>query len=107
MISSDIKFRIKGLIVLIKITRTQKDEMVKAGILRDKKTKNGLTVEEANYVVANREHCGRDKTYYVVEEYRVKKFLGLIKDKPRNQKFKPNKGGGKHNDRQGFSKKTF
>ena len=95
------------MIFLIKITRTQKDEMVKAGILRDKKTKNGITVEEANYVVANKEHCGRDKTYYVVEEYKVKKFLGLIKEKPRNQKFKANKGGGKHYDRQGFSKKTF
>lgn len=95
------------MIFLIKITRTQKDEMVKAGILRDKKTKNGITIEEANYVVANKEHCGRDKTYYVVEEYKVKKFLGLIKEKPRNQKFKTNKGGGKHYDRQGFSKKTF
>lgn len=107
MISSNIKFRTKGMIFLIKITRTQKDEMVKAGILRDKKTKNGITIEEANYVVANKEHCGRDKTYYVVEEYKVKKFLGLIKEKPRNQKFKTNKGGGKYYDRQGFSKKTF
>lgn len=64
--------------LLLQITREQKDNLEKAGLLKYKKTKRGRTISDANFYVASKTHKGNKKTYYVVEEYKILKFLGLI-----------------------------
>lgn len=76
---------------MIKITKTQKEALEKAGLIKYRKVKNGIEVQSPNLYVANREHMGRDKTYYVVEEYKILQFLGL-KNAPKKHNFKKNEG---------------
>ena len=49
---------------MIRISRTEKEELDRLGLLRYKK--NGFDPVEQNFVVANRTHKSRNKTYYVV-----------------------------------------
>ena len=94
---------------MIKITKSQKKALENAGLIRYRKVVDGVEVQSPNIYVANREHLSRSKTYYVVEEAKIMKFLGLWKDKPRknknynNQKLTNNnnkrKRDFKHNDK--------
>ena len=58
-----------------KITKSQYQDLRAKGLLKDKRTKHGHTVQEPNYTVANREHNSRDKSYYVVEERAIMNYL--------------------------------
>ena len=71
---------------MVKVTQAQKEKLEKAGLLRHRKTSNGIETQSPNFVVANREHMSRAKTYYVAEEFRILKFLGLIKTKKNKNK---------------------
>lgn len=71
---------------MIKITKSQKEALENAKLIRYRKVKGGIEVESPNIYVANREHLSRSKTYYVVEEPKIMKFLGLWKDKPKKNK---------------------
>ena len=76
---------------MIKITKSQKQALENAGLIRYRKVKGGVEVESPNIYVANREHLSRSKTYYVVEEPRIMRFLGLATDKPKKNKGHNNK----------------
>lgn len=78
---------------MIKVSRTEIENLRKAGLLKEKISHKGIVKQEANYVVANREHIGRDKSYYVAEEYKILRYLGLVKPNP----YKKSKGN--KNDR--------
>ena len=71
---------------MIKITKSQKEALENAGLIRYRKVKNGVEVESPNIYVANREHLSRAKSYYVVEETKILKFLGLLTDKTKKNK---------------------
>ena len=64
------------MIFLIRVSRYDKDRLEKAGLLKHKSKD-----QDPNFYVANREHTGRDKSYYVVENYDIMLFLGLIEAK--------------------------
>ena len=85
---------------MIKITKSQKEALESAGLIRYRKVKGGVEVESPNIYVANREHLSRSKTYYVVEEAKIMKFLGLWTEKPRKNKNHNNKN--KNFNRQNF-----
>lgn len=78
----------KGCIFLRKITKEQWEELRKAGLIREKRKKNGIITQEPNFCIANRQHKSRAKTYFVVEEPRIMKFLDKTynKQKPFNPK---------------------
>ena len=71
---------------MIKISKSQKEALENAGLIRYRKVKDGIETESPNIYVANREHLSRSKTYYVVEEPRIMKFLGLWVDRPKKNK---------------------
>ena len=58
---------------MIQISRFQRDELDRVGLLKYKRT--GYNAQDQNFVVVNREHVGRNKTYYVVETPEVLLFL--------------------------------
>ena len=76
---------------MIKITKSQKEALENAGLIRYRKVKGGIEIESPNIYVANREHLSRSKTYYVVEETKIMKFLGLWKDSPKKNKNRNNR----------------
>lgn len=76
---------------MIKISKSQKEALEKAGLIRYRKTKEGIEIQSPNIYVANREHLSRSKSYYVVEEPKIMKFLGFWKDNPRKNKNHNNK----------------
>lgn len=87
---------------MIKISHAQKKELEAAGLIRYRKVKNGIEIQNSNLYVANREHLSRSKSYYVVEEAKIMKFLGLWKDtnyknKPKNKNHKKNNYTGHNN----------
>lgn len=71
---------------MIKITKSQKEALENAGLIRYRKVKDGIEIQSPNIYVANREHMSRAKTYYVVEETKIMKFLGYWKDTSRKNK---------------------
>lgn len=71
---------------MIKITKSQRKALEEAGLIRYRKVKEGIEVESPNIYVASREHLSKSKTYYVVEEPRIMKFLGFWVDKPKKNK---------------------
>lgn len=84
---------------MIRISRSDKDRLEKANLLKHRdKRKN----QDPNYYVANREHMGRDKTYYVVEEPKIMVFLGLKKPS-NNRNKKPYNNNSEY--KQNYSKK--
>lgn len=76
---------------MIKITKSQKEALENAGLIRYRKVKDGVEIQSPNLYVANREHMSRSKTYYVVEEAKIMKFLGFWKDTPKKNKNYNNK----------------
>ena len=76
---------------MIRITKSEKEALENAGLIRYRKVKEGIEIQSPNIYVANREHLSRSKTYYVVEEPKIMKFLGLWVDKPRKNKNHNNK----------------
>lgn len=89
---------------MIKISKSQKEALENAGLIRYRKVKDGTEIQSPNIYVANREHLSRSKTYYVVEEPRIMKFLGLWVEKPKKNKNKNfnNKFNKNHNKRRDF-----
>ena len=66
---------------MVRVSQSQKNKLEEAGLLKYRKVSNGIEIESPNFVVANREHKSRSKTYYVAEEYKILKFLGLLRHK--------------------------
>lgn len=71
---------------MIKITKSQRKALEEAGLIRYRKVKEGIEVESPNIYVASREHLSKSKTYYVVEEPKIMKFLGLWVERPKKNK---------------------
>ena len=71
---------------MIKISKSQREALENAGLIRYRKVKDGIETESPNIYVANREHLSRSKTYYVVEEPKIMKFLGLWVERPKKNK---------------------
>ena len=71
---------------MIKISKSQKEALENAGLIRYRKVKDGIETESPNIYVANREHLARSKAYYVVEEPKIMKFLGLWVERPKKNK---------------------
>ena len=71
---------------MIKISKSQKKALENAGLIRYRKVKGGIETESPNIYVANREHLSRSKAYYVVEEPKIMKFLGLWVERPKKNK---------------------
>ena len=59
---------------MIRISKYERKELERVGLLRSRKI--GMNPQDANYTVANKEHCSRDKTIYVAEDPEVMLFLG-------------------------------
>ena len=59
---------------MILITKDERAALDKVGLLKYKKT--GINAQDQNFVVVNKEHMSRDKSYYVVESPEVMLFLG-------------------------------
>ena len=59
---------------MILITKYERAALDKVGLLKYKKT--GINAQDQNFVVVNKEHMSRDKSYYVVESPEVMLFLG-------------------------------
>lgn len=63
---------------MIRISKSEKEALEKAGLIKYRNTtKDGSEISPPNIYVANREHMSRSKTYYVVEEPKIMRFLGL------------------------------
>lgn len=71
---------------MIKISKSQREALENAGLIRYRKVKDGIETESPNIYVANREHLSRSKAYYVVEEPKIMKFLGLWVERPKKNK---------------------
>ena len=59
---------------MILITKDERAALDNVGLLKYKKT--GINAQDQNFVVVNKEHMSRDKSYYVVESPEVMLFLG-------------------------------
>jgi len=59
---------------MILITKDQRAALDKVGLLQYKRV--GINAQDQNFVVVNKEHMSRDKSYYVVESPEVMLFLG-------------------------------
>lgn len=59
---------------MIKITKSEREALEKVGLLRHKKV--GYNACDPSFYVANKEHTGRNKHTYIVEDSDVMKFLG-------------------------------
>ena len=71
---------------MIKISKSKREALENAGLIRYRKVKDGIETESPNIYVANREHLSRSKAYYVVEEPKIMKFLGLWVERPKKNK---------------------
>ena len=60
---------------MILISRREKDDLDRVGLLKYKK--DGLNPQEPNFRVVNKLHSGRSKHYYVVEEPEILAFLQM------------------------------
>ena len=59
---------------MIRVSKTIRQELEEVGLIRYRK--EGVRASDANLVVANREHVGKNaKSYYVVEEPEILLFL--------------------------------
>ena len=92
---------------MIKITKAQKEALENAGLVRYRKVKAGVEIQSPNIYVANREHLSRSKTYYVVEETKIMKFLGLWTDKTKKNKNYGNKHKNQYNKNFNNKKRDF
>lgn len=67
---------------MIKISKNERNFLEDVGLIRYRKTnKNGIITQDANLVVCNKEHVGKNaKTYYVVETFEILAFLGKFSE---------------------------
>lgn len=62
---------------MIKITKQEREELERVGLIRYRRQYGHKIIQDSNLVITNREHVGKNsKTYYVVEEPNILKFLG-------------------------------
>ena len=62
---------------MIRITKQEREALDSVGLIRYRRQYGKNILQDSNLVVTNREHIGKNsKTYYVVEEPAVMKFLG-------------------------------
>lgn len=62
---------------MIRITKQERQALEKVGLVRYRKQYGYKIIQDSNLVVTNREHIGKNsKTYYIVEEPVVMRFLG-------------------------------
>lgn len=59
---------------MVKITKQEREALERVGLLRHKKV--GYNSCDPSFYVANKEHTGRNKHTYIVEDPEVMKFLG-------------------------------
>lgn len=59
---------------MIKITKSEREALERVGLFRHKKT--GYDACDPSFYIANKEHVGRNKHTYIVEEPEVMRFLG-------------------------------
>lgn len=58
---------------MIRIDREDFDRLRKAGLIKFKTQSSA-----PNFYICNKEHKGKSKTYYVVEDYKILRFLGRM-----------------------------
>lgn len=63
---------------MIKITNSEREALENVGLLRHKRT--GYNSCDPSFYVANKEHTGRNKHTYIVEDPDVMKFLGYYEN---------------------------
>lgn len=68
---------------MIKIDREDFDKLRNSGLI---KFKTGSS--SPNFYICNKQHKGKSKTYYVVEEYKILRCLGLLKNDKKSFKRK-------------------
>lgn len=68
---------------MIKVDREDFDKLRKAGLIKFK-----TKYSSPNFYICNKEHKGNSKTYYVVEDFKILKYLGLIKNDKKSFKRK-------------------
>lgn len=62
---------------MIRITKQERDALEKVGLIRFRKQYGNKIVQDSNLVITNKDHVGKNsKTYYIVEEPTLMKFLG-------------------------------
>ena len=62
---------------MIRITKQEREALDSVGLIRYRRQYGKNILQDSNLLVKNREHIGKNsKTYYVVEEPAVMKFLG-------------------------------
>ena len=62
---------------MIRITKQEREALENVGLIRYRKQFGSRIIQDSNLVITNREHIGKNsKTYYIVEEPAVLKFLG-------------------------------
>lgn len=62
---------------MIRITKQEKESLESVGLIRYRIQRGNRIYQDSNLVVTNREHVGKNsKTYYVVEEPAILKYLG-------------------------------
>lgn len=59
---------------MIKIDREDFDRLREAGLIKFKTNHSS-----PNFYICNKEHNGKSKTYYVVEDFKILKYLGIFK----------------------------
>ena len=59
---------------MICISKREREELEQVGLLQHKRT--GFNACDANFTVVNREHIGRSKKTYVVEDEKILLYLG-------------------------------
>lgn len=66
-----------GMKDMIRITKQERDALEKVGLIRFRKQYGNKIVQDSNLVITNKDHVGKNsKTYYIVEEPTLMKFLG-------------------------------
>lgn len=62
---------------MIRISKQEREMLEANGLIRYRKQWGNRITQDSNLVVTNREHVGKNsKTYYIVEEPHLMKFLG-------------------------------
>lgn len=59
---------------MVLINKLERQALDSVGLLKYKRT--GRNAQDQNFQVANKEHCSRDKSTYVIEEPEIMAFLG-------------------------------
>ena len=63
---------------MIRVSKRERKSLEEVGLIKYKR--KGVNYQDANIVVANREHLSKSKTSYITEEPEIMKFLGRFED---------------------------